>query len=201
MIALTDVRVHPPISRSLRSSAVLVGCVAFAALVGVIGASGCKSTPVTPGTTPYISLSAQRTVSEASSFLVSLQLDKASYAQGDSIKFALAIHNANGVHQTLNCGYTTTQRYDIIVRDSTAHTQIWRFAEDRTFDEVGGVIFDPAGGIADGDSVVFDEAWDQVGQHGAELVGGHLYSVTAFPICVSSRITKPSLTFTTRSGS
>lgn len=185
----------PPLSPPFALRASLI----VAALA--LGALGCSDTTTTPATSSFITLDTQRAVSEASSFTVSLQLDKPTYARGDSLKISLALHNSNGVRQTLRCGYTTTQRYDIIVRDSTAHTQIWRFAEDAVFFDVGGIIYDPAGGIADGDSVVYAEGWNQVGQRGASLVGGHLYSVTAFPVCVSSRVTPPTLTFTTRSGS
>ena len=177
---------------------------AFVALVGLaaaLGISGCTDKTVTPSATAYITIHSQRAESQASSFAVSLQLDKATYAQGDTMKFALAIHNQNGVHQALRCGYSTTQRYDFIVRDSTAHVQVWEYAQDRTFDEVGGVVFEPDGGIADGDSIVYNEIWTLAASHGEALASGHLFSVTAFPLCVLSRITPPSITFSTKSGS
>ncbi len=176
-------------------------CGVLVALAASLGASGCKDKTVTPGVTAYLSADTQRAESQASSFTVSFQLNQLTYAERDTMKFALAIHNSNGVNQTLRCGYTTTQRYDIIVRDSTVHEQVWRFAQDRTFDEVGGVLFDPADGIADGDSVVYDEIWTLTRQNGEALARGHLFSVTAFPVCVSTRITPPSITFSTRSGS
>ncbi len=199
MNAQTTRRVDPPLSplhRVARGAAL-----GAAALALALGFAACNDATTNPQPTSYITLDAQRAESQASSFSVSLQLDRATYDAGDTLSFAMAIHNNSGVHTSLGCGFTTTQRYDFIVRDSTAHQQVWRYSTGRVFPPVGGIQFDPDGGIADGDSVVYEEIWTQDGQDGVTLVGGHLYSVTAYPLCVLSRITPPSVTFTTRSGS
>jgi len=173
-----------------RRAACLTAGLALAA-----GVAGCNKTVTGPPPHVYpVAFASQETTSVGSNIVADFRVNRTGYDTGDTIRLALTLHNINGQGIPLSCRYTTNQRYDYIVRDSTLHVQVWRWSDTQQFGEE----FNDPDIIADGDSMVYETDWNMRDSTGMALDMGHLFTVTAYPLCVLSRITWPALTFTTR---